>query len=1800
MEAAVETMQAEKLSQENNSSIKEARKRVTPFSTLSHLQQELAMKEAEARIIAQKLDITRSAALALINKYPRTEHAPALQQAINTANLLFAESSTLVVTAPDSLQSAIAIKKTLATAVQTIAIAESTLRQAQGERSAAVLHAQTDTAAEVPMLHVLAWQNRVVANQACDDTQEKIKACIKLIKKQTDKTDNKVTACQAWLVELQGNLAALKDEIKRHFDTQEHNDFVTLINDTSKTYQHVVTTDPQNELGDVLKRVRDFSSAAGQAITSGKIAVGDKKYGIVFTLLNNVFNIFATIKKTIQNAEAFKKKAYHIKDKTLKHKMLGAIVLAFKQALKDYKAIEPDNGFDQHSSLYSKLEHCYYSIRQSIKKIVGEGVIETIEKSESFLGYVALKLQHDTLINNIGRGFIDTAHKLSDMAGTVAPHMNRMVPNFYELEMSSDDHQVWKDISAELAPVYSVMYQCVKAMKRHNQTMKFKQEYNEKGNEDTFKYGGGVQAIAVQSRDNAEKYWKEFKDKAENYNRWFVSVNIRTESKEIKKFIEEMKSQLKEFDKNAEQYLKKVDNQNISTLNKTYEKASENYKKVGNILAYSPLRKISLFSRKDKISRYLGRFMADWERAYREAHSDASEETVAQAIEAVINGRTGKEYAGIRFYRVKHDYQRAKAGTLLQGTTQEEVLKGIGNVKQSLARKGPRAMQRRLVNSAMRGAGDAFLFSWIKTMFAFTVKTLFLPLEIYNAFEALSEATDVGQPFANDARWKALNVIMSKYALSMGKSTFPLVGRLLIDTALVFYALYRDDRKNNFSAGFRLTNMVQNIGLNLPGIITTSLYVKYQQAEQEQKLKALISELENSSGTNSSEVSEHEIGTNTMHLANEPKIRITGNKNFRVAVYHHFNELRKHPSGKDLLKKMEERMITIRPPKDEDFLRTEQDEQGNKKSYFGSSVEGNTVYFDPDNTFYGKNREEHREAWRHVHPSMVLFHELLHIDTGESGHSNIIPANDEHDERLDENDYRREFSRYYNLDVIERPFTPEERESHHQRAQYDPTVHTPHNDEGQVQEGKSKIESLAVLYQPILRPQQRIDQYITPKIAEYEHSTGKQTKLTPESIIRVILRPKKVLNSQSGTTATNRSLTETFKLKEIVTGTYLYKMREISKNNLSSYEETISATTEDISDADVQDFVRKFDRSSMQSTLQAETDEYFSKFGTGKTSEISGAILNTLKLRVISYLAEHGDGGEFKQRLTDFFEGRGAAEEVHIENKKIPGVFAFRMGKDDNAKTLVLNIYDNQSFTFHSNTVYVEQHRAFTSIDVPHIVEMIQPPSQQAAFNKMILNAMSFYDRLKYENKQQPFRHQKTSLTSLYNPLTFKVGADINKLSTTMTEDIHKKTHDNYDTLIYSHREEKWDVGLSAFRRVTEAMDAALILLPTPKTAAAKAVLALFTLGINVLSTGSAYIQAAMADRPEKYDELMNEATIGTLFIGITAAGSVETALESYRTLRKRFPKSFNAPGNTGPVKPTASGSNRTASALPDAEPAKVLKARNSIDNLDSGIEGASLLESIRKNKTVAQAIQEPAGKCESILSPVGGFMKNNGFSEIKYRGMYIWNNATEQIPSNHFVVVGKKNGKEYVFDLTAHQFEKNGMEQLDLPLILSHDDWVAKYQGATTRKRITYTDYTSPTEATRSYDALPGHSPLESISADEQALTTPSWYETLKAQESTGTKVTHLPHGNSKALPRPAAPSQYTKGTAEGIGRNSYHTRRYNQGFQAWLPGAKTKCLKNLCCRPTAPRRERQLMPPRIKYFIFTLSMANLLRTLA
>ena len=123
-------------------------------------------------------------------------------------------------------------------------------------------------------------------------------------------------------------------------------------------------------------------------------------------------------------------------------------------------------------------------------------------------------------------------------------------------------------------------------------------------------------------------------------------------------------------------------------------------------------------------------------------------------------------------------------------------------------------------------------------------------------------------------------------------------------------------------------------------------------------------------------------------------------------------------------------------------------------------------------------------------------------------------------------------------------------------------------------------------------------------------------------------------------------------------------------------------------------------------------------------------------------------------------------------------------------------------------------------------------------------------------------------------------------------------------------------------------------------------------------------------------------------------------------------------------------------------------------------VDAQAHLNELKKNRELNSAILSPNEKCESVIYPVGKYMEEKGFTDIRCRAMAFYVNGMDDRPGNHFLLIGTKKGRDYAFDITAGQFQGQ-FEELNGPIIMPEDLWAQKYGNVTSeRKLLIYADY--------------------------------------------------------------------------------------------------------------------------------------------
>jgi len=161
---------------------------------------------------------------------------------------------------------------------------------------------------------------------------------------------------------------------------------------------------------------------------------------------------------------------------------------------------------------------------------------------------------------------------------------------------------------------------------------------------------------------------------------------------------------------------------------------------------------------------------------------------------------------------------------------------------------------------------------------------------------------------------------------------------------------------------------------------------------------------------------------------------------------------------------------------------------------------------------------------------------------------------------------------------------------------------------------------------------------------------------------------------------------------------------------------------------------------------------------------------------------------------------------------------------------------------------------------------------------------------------------------------------------------------------------------------------------------------------------------------------------------------------------------------------------------------------QDQVKDLEKSVAKGRLLNSLKLNNLKIPRLMRGAFDNSKELMPlVAESLEKQGFSDIKYRAIYRYDNQDDEKPATHYAVTGKKFGKEYVFDLDADKFNPSTG-----PLIISPEAWLDKYRDKNSVKIVLFQDFKTGAEAIDSYDTFEGG--VSPLSGDIRAVLTPVW----------------------------------------------------------------------------------------------------------
>ncbi|MDE1716234.1 hypothetical protein PWG14_27595, partial [Chromobacterium amazonense] len=185
------------------------------------------------------------------------------------------------------------------------------------------------------------------------------------------------------------------------------------------------------------------------------------------------------------------------------------------------------------------------------------------------------------------------------------------------------------------------------------------------------------------------------------------------------------------------------------------------------------------------------------------------------------------------------------------------------------------------------------------------------------------------------------------------------------------------------------------------------------------------------------------------------------------------------------------------------------------------------------------------------------------------------------------------------------------------------------------------------------------------------------------------------------------------------------------------------------------------------------------------------------------------------------------------------------------------------------------------------------------------------------------------------------------------------------------------------------------------------------------------------------------------------------------------------------------------AAVVPSVERRRELVADSDAGSLPPAMSG--YLGELRTDPEVAGMIVNPKENCFDILPKVQTFMRQKGMQDIKVRKMLLWSSPNLK-NGTHYVLKGSKEGVEYVFDLTAAQFQGK-LSTIDNPLILPESAWAQRYQNGSVTQTwlMKYKDFDSIADADIGLGGRAASPDPYDVMDGAYVLTTPRWYQQLE-----------------------------------------------------------------------------------------------------
>ncbi|MDF9620453.1 hypothetical protein P5705_22630 [Pseudomonas entomophila] len=346
-------------------------------------------------------------------------------------------------------------------------------------------------------------------------------------------------------------------------------------------------------------------------------------------------------------------------------------------------------------------------------------------------------------------------------------------------------------------------------------------------------------------------------------------------------------------------------------------------------------------------------------------------------------------------------------------------------------------------------------------------------------------------------------------------------------------------------------------------------------------------------------------------------------------------------------------------------------------------------------------------------------------------------------------------------------------------------------------------------------------------------------------------------------------------------------------------------------------------------------------------------------------------------------------------------------------------------------------------------------------------------------------------------PLEFKEMSGLRELADALADNTLTNTGSNIDFLFYSQRERNTDLALAILKHIlaTASIPTGLIsMLPFGLTGTITAAAANGFIGGGIIGIDTyRYIQDKGTEREKEALEDLVMSSVFGLISGSAALKPLKAKwlMSIYSKAKSSTPKIIKHLSKAAETKTNKASIKQLKTPIANTptkhEPIREIISSQPEIKLPPTL--SNYRSDIDKIPSLSRMVNNPKENCFNILDETKKYMIDKGMTDIRVRGMYIWQKPDDIMPSNHYVLLGKMGDMEYVFDLTAGQFPK-----IDGPLVLPKLAWERIYQQTWPSKLIKYGDFSAPKRAEIAFSSSLPKNPVEFMT-DTIILAKPNWY---------------------------------------------------------------------------------------------------------